>query len=69
MKCSHLPLFGLMSIILYLIVRPLEIFGMHSKSFMKEPMILNNQKLIPLMQQYELFRMEDGETIVGTKYV
>jgi hypothetical protein len=42
------PLLVLISIILYLLVRPPNICGMHWKHFTKEPMKLNNKKLIPL---------------------
>jgi len=40
------PLLGLMNIIPSLIVRPLKLCGMHWKPFTKEPMMLNNKKLI-----------------------
>ena len=34
---------------------------------MKELMILNNKKINTLVQQYDLFRMEDGESISSMK--
>ena len=46
---------GLISIIMCLIVILLKIYGMHWKPFTKEPMKLNNQKLIPLCNNMNFF--------------
>ena len=57
LKAHNILIFsrGLMSIILSLIVRPIKICGMHWKSFMKESMMLNNKKLIPLCNNMRFF--------------